>query len=52
MSPKGGGAPEGMLAEKINATFGSFDKFKEEFKAAALSRFGSGWACLFEADDG
>lgn len=52
MSPQGGGAPEGALAEKINATFGSFDKFKEEFKKAALTRFGSGWAWLCVGDDG
>lgn len=52
MSPQGGGAPEGQLAEKINATFGSFDKFKEEFKKAALTRFGSGWAWLCVGDNG
>ncbi len=52
MSPKGGGAPEKVLGDKINATFGSFDKFKEEFKKAALTRFGSGWAWLCVGDDG
>lgn len=46
MSPNGGGSPTGELAEEINKTFGSFDKFKEEFKNAALTRFGSGWAWL------
>ncbi len=46
MSPNGGGAPSGELAEAIDKTFGSFDKFKEEFKNAALTRFGSGWAWL------
>ncbi len=44
MKPKGGGAPTGKLAEKINADFGSFEKFKEEFKAAGATQFGSGWA--------
>lgn len=46
LKPGGGGAPTGALAEKINADFGSFDKFKEEFKNAAATQFGSGWAWL------
>jgi len=46
MSPNGGGNPSGELAEKIDETFGSFDKFKEEFEQAAATRFGSGWAWL------
>ncbi|WP_096270598.1 superoxide dismutase SodA [Paucisalibacillus globulus] len=46
LSPNGGGEPTGELAEKINAKFGSLDKFKEEFAAAAAGRFGSGWAWL------
>jgi len=46
MKPSGGGAPSGALADKINADFGSFDKFKEEFKTAGATQFGSGWAWL------
>ena len=51
MKPSGGGAPTGALADKINATFGSFDKFKEEFTAAAVGQFGSGWAWLVQDGD-
>jgi Fe-Mn family superoxide dismutase len=46
LSPNGGGNPDGELADAIKKTFGSFDKFKEEFSNAAGSRFGSGWAWL------
>ena len=46
MKPSGGGAPTGVVAEKITKAFGSLDAFKEQFKAAAVSQFGSGWAWL------
>lgn len=52
MSPKGGGTPSGDLADAINATFGSFDQFKEAFSKAAKTRFGSGWAWLSKGADG
>ncbi|MDI3269134.1 MAG: superoxide dismutase, partial [Bacillota bacterium] len=46
MSPQGGGEPKGQLVQDIAQTFGSFEKFKEEFTKTALGRFGSGWAWL------
>ncbi len=44
MAPKAGGQPTGAIADAIKGSFGSFDKFKEEFKKSAVGRFGSGWA--------
>jgi superoxide dismutase, Fe-Mn family len=46
MKPGGGGRPAGSLAQRIDAAFGGYDKFAEQFKAAAVGRFGSGWAWL------
>ncbi|WP_423891756.1 superoxide dismutase [Corynebacterium argentoratense] len=46
LSPNGGGQPTGALAEAIDRDFGSFDAFKDHFKAAALGLQGSGWAVL------
>ena len=48
MTPKGGGAPTGAIADAITSSFGGFDKLKEEFKAAAIGRFGSGWAWVID----
>lgn len=46
MTPNGGGTPSGDLAQKITSDFGSYEIFVEQFKAAAATQFGSGWAWL------
>ena len=46
MKKGGGGTPGGELAKRIDDAFGSFDAFKEQFKTAGVTQFGSGWAWL------
>ena len=46
LSPDGGGKPQGALADRIKADFGSYDEFAKSFKQAATGQFGSGWAWL------
>ena len=52
LGPNAGGTPSGDLATAIEKAFGSFDAFKDAFKNAALTRFGSGWAWLVVKSDG
>ncbi len=48
LTPNGGGKPSGKLLARIESDFGSYEKFAEEFKNAAVTQFGSGWAWLVE----
>jgi Fe-Mn family superoxide dismutase len=52
MSPNAGGQPVGNVAQAIKGTFGGFDQFKEKIGAAAVGRFGSGWAWLLKTANG
>ena len=52
MGPNAGGAPTGKVGAAIDSAFTSFDNFKEKFNAAALGRFGSGWAWLIKSTAG
>jgi Fe-Mn family superoxide dismutase len=50
LSPGGGGAPNGELADAINRDFGSYEEFKAKFMSTAATQFGSGWGWLVEKD--
>lgn len=52
LSPNGGGEPTGAIADAINATWGSFDAFKEAFNDKAVNNFGSSWTWLVKKADG
>lgn len=52
LAPNAGGNATGAVADKINAKWGSFDKFKEEFSNSAATNFGSGWTWLVSNKDG
>ena len=52
MTPDGGGAPTGEVADAINSAFGSYDDFAAKFAEAATTQFGSGWAWLVDAGSG
>jgi Fe-Mn family superoxide dismutase len=52
MSPDGGGAPTGEVADAINSAFGSYDEFRAKFAEAATTQFGSGWAWLVDSGSG
>jgi len=46
MKKNGGGSPNGRIGDAINASFGSYDKFRGDFEQAAVTAFGSSWAWL------
>lgn len=50
--PRENNVPEGMVRDALNSAFGSFDAFRDQFKKAAMGRFGSGWAWLIKSNDG
>jgi superoxide dismutase, Fe-Mn family len=51
MRPNGGGAPSGMIGDRIKDSFGDYTKFRQEFATAAVTQFGSGWAWLVQDPD-
>ncbi|HEY6532864.1 MAG TPA: superoxide dismutase [Acidimicrobiales bacterium] len=48
LSPNGGGAPTGAVADKIGSDFGSYDEFRTQITQAGITQFGSGWAWLVD----
>lgn len=52
LTPNGGGAPSGALADAINKKWGSLDEFKKAFQTSAVGNFGSGWTWLVKKPDG
>ena len=52
LKPAGGGEPTGKLADAINAAFGDFARFKEQFTDTSIKTFGSGWGWLVQRKDG
>ncbi|MBU1699292.1 MAG: superoxide dismutase [Candidatus Eisenbacteria bacterium] len=52
IGPNAGGSPQGALLTAIEAVFGQFDSFRQQFETAAKTRFGSGWAWLSRKSDG
>lgn len=52
LSPNGGGDPKGAIGDAIKKSYGSFEKFKEQFSSQAATLFGSGWAWLDKKADG
>jgi Fe-Mn family superoxide dismutase len=52
MTPGGGGAPDGAVAEALGSAFGGYDGFREAFAEAATTQFGSGWAWLVDTGSG
>jgi Fe-Mn family superoxide dismutase len=52
LSPRGGGCPQGTLADRLGAAFGGFEEFKAAFTRTAVAHFGSGWAWLVRGTSG
>jgi superoxide dismutase, Fe-Mn family len=52
LGPNADGKPSGAISDAINSAFGNFDEFKTKFAAAAVGRFGSGWAWLIADSSG
>jgi Fe-Mn family superoxide dismutase len=52
LSPNGGGAPTGAIADAINSAFGSFEEFQAKFNDSAVNNFGASWTWLVKKADG